>query len=310
MRLLFDDELIESVVFLCVSGKRAGIPALQIRRYYRERERAYAMSDPDERNAGFARLHAAWFHEWDLDRGLAAVAADFPLLEPSLQAMAFRKARNKFEEGADLYVNASGERHGVVALRAERFARDAALRAFLNHELMHVSDMVDPSFGYARDASQFGETASQKRLVQERYRLLWDVTIDGRLTGLGRATEAAMERRRDEFERAYNFLDADQRRALFESLWTGASPRHPALLDLARDPRGLSGSHRRAPGAPCPLCGFAAFDWIEGPALKEDTVFAIRKEFPAWTLEESVCHRCAEIYEAPTGLELPATVCL
>ncbi|MBI2950164.1 MAG: hypothetical protein HYY23_21220 [Verrucomicrobia bacterium] len=310
MRLLFDDELIESVVFLCALGKGPGLPPLQVRRFHRERERAYSVLDPDERNAAFSRVHAAWFHEWGLDQCLARVIAGFPLLDQSLQAMVFRKARNKSEEAADLYVNANGENHGIVALHSERFANEVSLRAFLNHELMHVSDMVDPAFGYSRDVSQFGETASKKRLVQERYRLLWDVTIDGRLTRLERATVASLERRRDEFERAYSFLDADRRRALFESLWIGPSPQHQALLDVARDPRGLTGSRAQAPGAPCPLCGFAAFAWVEGSALKPHTVSAIKKEFPSWTIEESVCHRCVEIYEAPSGLELPATICL
>lgn len=310
MHLRYDDDFVEAAVFLCASSRRPGAPALQIRRFHAEREKCYTVADPDERNAAFFRLHLDWFREWGLENRLASVIASFPLLERSLQALGFRKARTTSEEGAELYVNANAERHGIVALRAERFEHEDGLLRFLNHELMHVSDMVDPSFGYSRELGQFGQTPSQQRLVQERYRLLWDVTIDGRLSRTGRATVASLEQRRNEFDRAYSFLNAAKRLAVFESLWNGKSPRHQELLDLASDPRELNGSHAPVPGAPCPLCGFATFDWARGEALKANTVAAVQKDFPAWTFDQGACHRCVETYEASSGLELPATICL
>ncbi|MBI4659839.1 MAG: hypothetical protein HY735_13445 [Verrucomicrobia bacterium] len=310
MQLLFDDELIESVVFLCASGKSPGVASLQIRRFHAERERAYSVLDPDERNAAFSRIHRAWFREWGVEQCLLSALAEFPILEKSVHAAAFRTARRKNEEGAELYVNAAGERHAIVAVRSERFADRQSLLAFLRHELMHVSDMVAPAFGYSREMGEAGQTASQLRVVRERYRLLWDITIDGRLTRSNRCTVAAFEERRSEFDRAYGFLDAAKRSAVFDSHWNAVQPRHRDLILLASDPRRLNASNLPVPGAPCPLCDFATFEWAELRALKSETANAIQKDFPGWTVEQGACFRCAEIYEAARGLELPPTVCL
>ena len=310
MKLLFDDDLIEGVVFLCASGKRRSVPPLQIRRYHAERERAYSILEPEARAAAFVDVNHSWFQEWGIEKWLADIAARFPMLERSLQVLAFRKARHRAEEGGELYVNADHDRHGIVALSPERFAESEWLPAFLHHELMHLSDMVDEAFGYSPDLSRAGGTASHLRLIRERYRLLWDVTIDGRLTQSGRATVATREQRRAEFERGFGFLDARKRASLFESLWTGSSPRHRDLVGIAGDPRELSETRSQAPGAPCPLCGFATFDWVDAKTLKATAVASIRREFAGWRSEEGICHRCSEIYEANVGLELPATICL
>lgn len=310
MQQLYDEDLVESVVFLCASGRRKDAPPLQIRRFHHERERLYSILDPDERNAAFFRLHLSWLREWGVEKFLADIVTAFPLLTAELKALAFRKARNKSEEGAELYVNADGARHAVVAVRPERFEFDDSLVCFLNHELMHLNDMVDPAFDYSPEIHQPGQTASQQRLIRQRYRLLWDVTIDGRLIHSSRATAATLEQRRTEFDRAYSFLPDEKRAQVFESFWTNPVPRHGDLVSLASDPRELNSSHQQVPGAPCPLCGFATFHWAGVTALRPATLAGIQKHFPAWTEGQGACLRCAEIYQSTMKLELPAPVCL
>ena len=63
-------------------------------------------------------------------------------------------------------------RHGVLALRPERFEREDDFARFLRHELTHLQDMVDPAFGYSPDLVQSGFNTAQRRLTRERYRLL------------------------------------------------------------------------------------------------------------------------------------------
>lgn len=310
MRLLFDDELIESVVFLLAAGQRRGIPSLQIRRFHHERERCYSIADPAQRDEAFSKTHRTWFREWGMEKSLSRFIAEFPFLETSLQALAFRKARNLAEESADLYVRPDGERSGIVAVRAERFELDGALAHFLRHELMHLSDMVSPSFGYSREVGAPGQTVSQQRLVRARYRLLWDVTIDGRLTRLGRGSADSLEQCHREFERAYCFLGEQKMAGEFETLWHGDSPSHEKLMALARDPRGLKLDDAISPGAACPLCGFATFEWAEETNLSSETISAVRREFPHWRPGQGVCCRCVEMYEAAAGLKLPSTICL
>ncbi len=335
MSLHYDEDLVEAVVFLCASGRRRGMPPLQIARFQRERERLYAILDPDERNAAFFKLHLGWFREWGLEQLLTERLAEFPLLAERLTLLALRKARSKVEEGAELYVNrghrsenpvprtelasadngrspgdatATTARNGIVAVLPERFASDEDLARFLRHELTHLQDMVAPAFGYSPELRLAGHTAAQERLTRELYRLLWDITIDGRLTHAGHATQAPREQHQANFDRAYAFWPEAQRREVFAELWTGREPRHARLLALASDPRDLQHAHRPLPGAPCPLCGFPTFAWADVPAVRQPILAAIQTEFPHWTVEQGACARCVEAYEASRKFAFPATI--
>jgi hypothetical protein len=298
MKLLFDEDLVEAVVFLCASGRRKGPPSLQIRRFHAAREKLYSLLDPDERNAAFFDLHLEWFREWQIEQFLREVTGKFPLLHAGLSALAFRKARAKNEEGAELFVNAQQERSSIVAIRPGRFESDEALRCFLDHELMHVSDMIDPSFGYSPELALSGTARANERLVRERYRLLWDVTIDGRLHARKLPTEAAREGRWSELDRAFAFWPEERRRSVFDSLWLTPAPQHGALLALASNPRDLRASQEPLPGAPCPLCGFSTFEWASASALAPQISEAIRAEFPFWTPIDGACARCVDVYKA------------
>lgn len=308
VRFLFEDDLVEGAVQLCATGQRAGIPPLQVRRFHAERERCYHVLDPDDRVTAFARLHLAWFAEWGLERSLAAAAARFPVLDPRLAVLAFRKARGRHDEGADLYADPAGERRGVVALRPERFAFEDALTRWLHHELAHLADMVDPRFGYCPDLDPTGQTASQQRLTRERYRVLWAVSIDGRLAARALETAAAPAQRQAEFERAFAFLEEPRRAELFHALWTGRLATHSELLQWAADPRGLQGQHAPLSGADCPLCGFATFQWTDASSLHLEARARIQAEFTGWRDTEPICARCAEMYHAITVIEYPKTV--
>lgn len=296
MKLLLDEDLVEAVAVLCVSGQRKGAPALQVRRFHSEREKLYSILDADERSAAFFQLHLEWFREWGIEQLLRTHIKRFPLLEESLDGLAFRKARGRNEESAELFVSAERGRHAVVAMRAEQFGRDDVLGRFLNHELMHINDMLDPVFGYSPRIAVVPGLRSHERLVRDRYRLLWDVTIDGRLTQRGLPVEVARDDRLREFIRAFAFWPDEQCRETFDSLWLDLYPTHARLMQLASDPRNLEASQQTLPGAPCPLCGFATFDWANLSAAPQNAVEIIHAEFPRWTEKEGACSRCVEIY--------------
>jgi hypothetical protein len=305
MHLRYDDDFVEAAVSTAASGKRPGVPALQIRRFHGARERCYSVPDPDERNAAFFKLHLDWFREWGLEKLLLDLLDEFPLIAPALDTLAFRKARAKKDEAAELYVSPENGRSAVVAMRPERFERDEAARHFLRHEFMHLGDMVDPAFGYRPELRGHGLTGSQERIARERYRLLWDITIDGRL---GREMEQA--RHRAQFDHAFCFWPDPRREEVFSALWTMRSPRHEALTALAADPRELGHTARPLPGGACPLCGFSTFHWAEPEELPEACLRRIERDAPGWRRDSGLCHRCSEIYTATEGLEFPPTVCL
>src|SRR5262249_36750907 len=156
-------------------------------------------------------------------------------------------------EGAELYVNSGTGRNGVLALRAERFTHPAGLEVFLRHEFMHLHDMIDPAFGYSLELDRPAPGAMQRRLTRERYRLLWDITIDGRISTTmpnGKRERGSIlpidppphvsgcgpnvrELHRTTFDRAFGFWPAAKRDEVFESLWQSRRPRHAELWAIA-----------------------------------------------------------------------------
>ena len=296
MRLSYEEDFVEEAVLLCASGRDRSVSSLLIRRFHRAREKLYDILDPDERNTAFFRLHLEWFREWGLEKLLTAPLEEFPRLPQALNVLAFRKSRGKNEEGTELYVNEAGERTGVVALGPQFLVTKTNVDAFLRHELMHLQDMVEPAFGYVPELPVSGPSLNQSRLARERYRLLWDVSIDGRLTFSGRNTVATKEQRSTEFTNAFSFWTEGRQKEVFESLWTNPSPSHGLLAELVSDPRQLQAADGPRPGAPCPLCGFPTFVWATPANLSEATASAIRSEFPHWTPEQGACARCSNIY--------------
>ena len=308
MNLRYDDDFVEAAVFLCASGRRPGVPALQIRRFHAERERCYAVADPDERNAAFFKVHLDWFREWGLEQLLTGLLDEYPLLPGALKVLAFRQARGKNEEGAELYVSADNVRNAMVALRLERLERDEPLRRFLRHEFVHLHDMVDPSFAYSPQLNLPGLNPTQQRITRERYRLLWDITIDGRLARAGHSSVNNREQHEAIFNPAFSFWPEEKRRRVFESHWNDAAPRHENLLALAADPRDVNHASAPLPGGSCPLCHFPTFEWTDVSALNPETLASLGREFPCWTPDQGACKRCVEIYELAGKFEVPATI--
>ncbi len=296
MHLRYDEDFVEAAVLLCAAGQCRSVSSLQIARFNHERERLYDIVDPDDRNAAFFKLHLEWFREWGLERLLTQPLNEFPLIGSSLRLLAFRKARGKDDDGAELYVNDAGTRTGVVAMRPERLAREADFLPFLRHELVHLQDMLDPAFHYQPQLQGLGFSLGSQRLARERYRLLWDVSIDGRLGREGRQTIATRDQRWLEFVNAFPFWSDTMQLEVFNSLWTNPQPNHRQLEELVCDPRQLQASSGTQAGAPCPLCGFPTFAWADAASLADGTVAAIQSEFPHWTREQGACGRCSEIY--------------
>lgn len=305
MQLRYDEDFIEAAAFLCTSGQRKSVPSLQIARFHREREKLYGILDPDERNTAFFNLHLDWFREWGLEKLITDLLKEFPLLPEKLSVLAVRKTRNKNDDGAELYVNETGQRSAILALRPDSFERDVALRDYVRHEFTHLSDMLDPAFGYAPTLDLPGLNGAQMRLARERYRLLWDITIDGRLVAAGRTPMQPREQHAAAFARGYSFWAADRQAETFESLWHDAAPNHANFLALIADPRGLRDAHRPAPGASCPLCDFPTFTWADSEALRPEIAARVTTEFPTWSPEQGLCGRCLETYQAAARLGEP-----
>jgi hypothetical protein len=302
MHLRYDEDFVEAAVMLCTSGRRSSVAPLQVARFHRARERLYAILEPDDRNAAFFKLHLEWFREWGLEKLLIEPLQEFSLLPQALAILAFRQSRGKNDEGAELYVNDAGDRSAVISLRPDRLERRNELAAYMRHELSHLQDMVDPRFGYAPHLEVLGASLGQQRLARERYRLVWDATIDGRLSRAGRATVATRAERWLEFSAAFPFWTDAQQHEVFDALWADPMPTHHRLQQLVCDPRQLRSQDGPKPGALCPLCGFPTFSWADAACLEQPTITTIKSEFPHWSSEQGACGRCVAIYRLNRGL--------
>ena len=60
-----------------------------------------------------------------------------------------------------------------------------ALTRYCRHELMHIHDMLDPTFGYDPD-TRVGQNPGEETLILHRYRMLWNISVDSRLTVMGK----------------------------------------------------------------------------------------------------------------------------
>jgi hypothetical protein len=313
MHLRYDDDFVEAAVFLCTSGRRPGAPSLQVRRFHCERECCYAVLDSDERNIAFFKVHLRWFREWGIEKLVLDVLDEYPLVKQGVNVLAFRQARSQGDEGAELFVHQEAEggaRSAVVAIRIQQFERNAMVTNFLRHEYMHLSDMLDPAYSYSPFLQTRGPSPAQQRITRERYRLLWDITIDGRLSHGDRAAVGTREHQRALFDRAYSFWPEERRQNAFDSLWNNPSPRHEEMLSLASDPRELSRTRGPLPGAACPLCGFPTFFWADLAALGHATLSSLQEHFPHWLPMEGVCARCVEVFQASGSADIPLTVCV
>jgi hypothetical protein len=303
MKLQFDDDLVEDAVLMAADGGVSTVSSLQIRRFHRERERLYSVLDPDERNAAFSRFHLEWFREWGFEDAVTQPVREMPILAQALDALAFRKHRTKSDEGGELYVNDVGQRTGVIAIRPDRLRHDPG--AFLRHELMHLQDMVDPNYGYERELPVAGFSVNQQRLARERYRVLWDVSIGGRLARLGQSTLSKKEQRWTEFDSIFLGWTAEHRRDVFESCWSEPWPTHRQLADWACH-HVQPANETAAPGSPCPLCGFPTFAWAvavpDNAAGGEAWIRVAQRDFPSWRPEHGACRRCAEVYRVASAL--------
>jgi hypothetical protein len=293
MILQYDADLIESAVFLEAHRLERTSQRLLALRYLRARDGLYDIQDPDDRNDAFFVLHRKWFGNFGLEERLLAVLKQFPLIRESAATLLLRKSVSRNDEG---FLEPD-----IRTYDREPKCPGASLEDFLRHELTHISDMLDPSFGYQPDLTLPDAPPAENILLKDRYRVLWDISIDGRLK-----REHVKRDRHAECDKAFSHLTAERRDELFVRLWGGPHPTHPELFEWSKK---IVAEAPNIPGAPCPLCKFPTFDWADVGALRPETIAAVQRHFPRWLPAHGSCARCVEVYEA-TRFEVPATLYL
>lgn len=299
----YDHDLVEQATFLA---------ARRDERFERDLhlviDPLYEISDKELRQQAFEAAFREFFAKFGLSSIIADLLKEVPIVGRQVGRCVVGAAPRARDESAELFVQDT-ETKATPSLRtlviqvcpqslldSERFV------ARLRRELLHVADMLDDRFAYAREA--VAGLPARQNLVRDRYRILWDIYVEGRLHREGRVD---------------NGMTASLRRAL-ASVFAGATPRHvrtafnrvyetgklthSELLHWANRPEALfdesARSHakpQKLPGEPCPLCGFPTHEWFDfGGEGAGSTANRIRLGHKHWSVKRGACRQCAEMY--------------
>lgn len=291
-RVDYETRLVEEAVLRVMPGRP------EEGAFRQARDHLYELGDPDERDQAFCTFHGQWFQRLGLCQPLEETLAERPILSQETQRCAVIRARSKKEEGAELFVSpdpAAGRSIGLQ-LRPESLLEPVQLLGLLRHEFLHIADMLTPEFGYEPEL-HVPEEGMARRLVQDRYRVLWDTTIDGRLVREGHAPERVRLRRLQDFARAFPMLGPELEHH-FARYFDQANHRHAQLVCCARDPVQALGLED-AVDRHCPLCTFPSYNFEPDPEdLPPVLVRQIQAHFPAWHPAHGICRQCADLYRS------------
>lgn len=286
----FDPRLVEAAVLAAVRGHR------HEHELHAERDAVYDVAEPELREAAFEALHGRWFERLALDRPFHEARAEQPALTQRCARWLVTGARGRGDEAADLLGGPDLRPTLLVRVLADTVAAPERLWRLLRRELLHVADMLDPSFGYDAALPRDAAGGARERVVRDNYRVLWNTYVDGRLVRRGVLPATARGERHREFGRAFPHL-GDRMEAAFEALFDGQSLTHPRLLAFA------AGGPDGAPLPRCRLCEMPARDFEVAPAALPGRILAaIERDFPAWQPADGLCTRCAELYASHVAM--------
>lgn len=310
MNICFEPALLEEILFLEMHRREDCGDSASVRSFHVRREAAYHLPPGRQQEQAFAEQHRKIFLEWGLDAAVAECLVEFPELFGQIASVHVASALSRKDEGADLHqrMDTAGGFSLILRVKPENYRPGDPLRFFLRQEFQHVADMLDKGFGYERDLPVEGLAAAAANLFRDRYRVVWNTSVDGRLVRRGLLLGQARTSRQSEFVRVFPRLDCADADRDFERLWNEDRPTHAGLVSLCRPEGGPLAGPR--PGSPCPLCGFSTFDWADpGHALPEALVEAIRRDFPHWLPAHSLCNQCLTLYKGAASLAQPPRRC-
>ena len=311
LKLFYGPRLIEESVFLAQHDSQVSAQ-LQERR-----NRIYEISDAGERDRLFSELNRSCFDRLGLGKVIDQSLQEQPLIGAHVERGFVVGAIQAKEEGAELFVapDEVENRHGRhtlrLLIRPESLLNEEALRPFLRHELFHISDMLDPTFAYEPTLPKAEGGPTYDTLITNRYRVLWDVAIAGRMVRRGWCAATVRDQELHDFRHAFPMLDGESDE-FFKRFFDAAEPRHKELAAFAFDPRAAtdSVSNQAVAGTHCSLCRFPTHAFQFAPAhLGAEVLAAIKEDFPDWTPIKGLCVQCADLYRG-RQMSMDALRCL
>jgi len=233
IRVEYDPVLIEKTVRVAVRG-RADLEADLHRRI----DPVYTESDRERKEQLFGAAFAEAFSRLGLDRCLRGLLRERPILVAGVRRCVVHEAARARSQSAELFVQPGATQpepeHRTLVLQVcpEALAAPHSLVPWMRRELLHVADMLDAPFGYRR--ADLDSLPVVCNVVRDRYRVLWDVFVEGRLIREGRAGRDAVEMLWGAFRRT--FRPEATARGRFDVLLSDPAITHARLLAWANQP--------------------------------------------------------------------------
>jgi len=298
--LHFDPQLIEEAVFIALKN------SAEAASFHTERAPLYEILEVDEREQRFGALYRYWFKRLNLTDVIVQALREQPILTSEAGSCIVLRSLSKLREGAELLVSANirgASRAGRtirLLLCPESLLDGPTLLTFLRHELLHVVDMLDPAFGYEPELPRMEGGPAYDSLLQERYRTLWDSSIDGRMVRRGWLAESVRAQHLSNFGSVFPML-GEETENYFSRFFDGNFHTHSGFVSFAVKPETVRSNTAQAhePGSRCSLCGFPTHAFEPVPAeLPHEVMSEIWSDFPNWRPTDGLCVQCADLYRA------------
>ena len=241
----YEQSLVETAVFLAVrSDERLECELHQAT------DRIYEIPDEELRQREFVPVFRDFFTKLGFDGLITGLLAERALIHELVDRCVVREAARSRAQSAELHVQsaAGGEERGgrtlVFQLCPQSFLETERCITLMRRELLHVADMLDERFAYLRET--FSGEPSRQNLQRDRYRVLWDVYVEGRLERERFGVKKQKERLEKAFGRVFANGTAGVDRGVFSRVFDAASLTHRNLMDWAREPRLLFDSSPHA----------------------------------------------------------------
>jgi hypothetical protein len=229
----FEPRLVETVVLAARRDRR------EERAFRAERDRLYEIADPEAREAAFAEHHARWFTRLGFGGALETVLDEYPEIGARCGRCIVGSALTAADESADLLVAPPGPPTVLIRVRPETVCVSERFSFLLRRELLHVADMLDPAFDYDPGLGRTARGRLAERLLADRYRVVWDVWVDGRLARMGRAPSGVRDVRLREFACAFPGM-GESMEAAFDRFFDASRCTHAEIVSFAANVPGAS----------------------------------------------------------------------
>ena len=296
----YDPKLVEEAVFRSHCERALGVE------FDDERQRIYEIADAEKRDRLFQHFNARWFDRLALGAQITDAVQEQAIILATVESCYIVCAVHAKQEGAELYVahddrgGANSRRTLRITLRPQSLAKAETLRPFLRNELYHIADMLDADFGYEPALPKSPDGPTYDNFITDRYRVLWNVTICGRMARRGWLPASGREQIFKEFSAAFPMFHEVGAR-FFNRFYDSDQPRHAELAQFAVDPVRASNdpSLQAARPSHCPLCKFPTQSFAPAPQnLPSELRAEIASDFPDWSPALGLCIQCADLYRS------------